>query len=288
MSHKRRGWWGLLFVAPALLALFVYFLLPIIYSGNLSFYKVELTGRSWVGLENYLALGEQDQLWNGIRVSAKFLSAYLFFNIVVAYLLAIGLSKLSPRFCGLMLTYYHIPCLVSAISSIAVWRWLYRYPGGGFNEVLDALHLPTIMFLGNPRIAVWAICFVMMGGMVGSSTVLYAATIGQVNKELLAVARLDGANEWQVIWYILTPLTQPVRIYILIANLIGAMNVWEHPFFFTGGGPFGSTRTMMFEIYYTAFVKHRFGLASALTMVMMGIALGIGAVSMRRIRSYLG
>lgn len=245
------------------------------------------TSREWIGVANYAELLGQGYLWSAMRVSAKFFLAYLFFNMLVSYLLAIGLNKLSPWFCGAMLSLYRIPGLISAISSVVVWRWFYRYEGGLFNSILETIHLPRVLWLGHPSMAAWAICFVIMGGTIGSSTLLYSAALGQVSPELVGAARLDGANELQVIWHIITPLTQPIRLYILLANLIGAMQIWEHPFFFTGGGPLGSTRTMMYEIFHMAFTKNRFGLAAAMTVVTVMMAMSIAMIFMKKLRLYI-
>lgn len=286
MKHRR--WQGPIFVAPATLLLFIFFILPILYSFRLSLYDVGLLERTWVGFANYLALAKQGHLWAPLRVSGKFLCMYLFVNLIAAYLLAIALSRFSPKFCGAMLIYYRVAALVSVISSVAVWRWFYRFEGGLFNTTLASLRLPPVHWLGSPPLAPWAIAFAMLGGAVSGSVVLYSAALGQVNQELLEAARLDGAGELRIIWHILTPLTQPIRLYLLLGNLVGAMQIWEHPFFFTGGGPLGGTRTMMFEVYHLAFEKGEQGLAAALTTVTTIGALVIAMFFMKRLRVHLG
>jgi len=238
-------------------------------------------------LANYAVLLRQGHFWAATWVSGKFFLAYLVFNMVIAYVLALALVRLKPWFCGAMLSLYRVPGIISAISAVAVWRWFYRYEGGMFNSILERFHLPRALWLGDPKLAIWAICLVMMGATVGGSMLLYSAALGQVNREIVEAAKLDGANELQLIWYIFTPLTQPMRLYILLGNLIGAMQIWEHPFFFTHGGPLGSTKTMMYEIFEIAFTKHDFGLASAMTVATVAIAFLVAILFMRKLKVYV-
>ena len=279
-----RGGWGVLFVAPATLLLLLFFVLPIFYSARLSFYEVGWTEDTWIGLENYRQLLHEDEFWSSARVTGKFFVAYMLFNMVVSYLVAIALSRLSHRLCGAMLTLYRVPGMFGVIGSVVFWRWFYRLQGGALNDLLAQLHLPAIDWLGRPETALWGIAFAMMMPLVAGSSLLYVAAIGQVDRELLEAARLDGANELQVIWHILTPLTNRIRLYILVTNLVGAMQIWEHPFFFTGGGPLGSTRPMMYEVFHKAFEKFDFGMGSAMTVVMVMITLGLAVGFMGKLR----
>jgi len=200
----------------------------------------------------------------------------------------LALRKFSERFCRMILTLYYIPTIFAGVVTVAVWRWFYRYPNGGLNNILDSLHLPTISWLGTPITAPWALGFLMMGTMFGFSTLLYVAAIGQIDLELLGAAKIDGANEFQLIWYIITPLTHRVRLYITLISTVGALSIWEHPFFYTGGGPIGSTTTVLLKVYQEAFARDNIGLGSAMTTVTTSIILIFAIFGVRYFREFLG
>lgn len=275
---------GIIFILPALLFLIVFCVFPIFYSANLSFYKVDLLGRTWVGLENYRSILGPGPFWDSVRTSSKYLCAFVFFNLVLSYLVALGLYKWGPRIVTIFQTCYYVPVVISPIITIGAWRWFFRYEDGGLNKILTSLSLPPVLWLGLPSTAVWAISFMILVSALGGAVLLYSATLGQLNTELLDAARIDGANELQVIWHIITPLTQPMRLYLTILSVLGAVQVWERIYFFTGGGPVGSTRSITYEIFYTAFTTKKFGLASAMTTVATVVTLAFAWVAMRKLR----
>ena len=285
---KKHNWWGPVLLAPALLLLMFMYILPTLYAARLSFYDVGFAKDTWLGLENFRRLLSKGGWVTSMQVSGKFLVLVLFVSLIIAYILALALRKFSERFCRMILTLYYIPTIFAGVVTVAVWRWFYRYPNGGLNNILDSLHLPTISWLGTPITAPWALGFLMMGTMFGFSTLLYVAAIGQIDLELLGAAKIDGANEFQLIWYIITPLTHRVRLYITLISTVGALSIWEHPFFYTGGGPIGSTTTVLLKVYQEAFARDNIGLGSAMTTVTTSIILIFAIFGVRYFREFLG
>lgn len=286
MSRQRI--WGPVFLAPALILLIFFFIVPFFYSMRLSLYDVGFVTDTWVGLGNYRGLLKEGGFWAAMRVTGKFAIAYLFGSLVVAYALGLALRKFGERFCGSVLVLYRIPTIFSSMSALVAWRWFYRYPSGVLNKLLGFFGIPGTSWLGNPDTAVWAICFAMAGILIGGPTLLYVVAIGQIDEEMLEAARMDGANELQLIWHIITPLTHRVRLYSLLITVIGALGVWEHPFFFTSGGPLRSTTTIMYKIYHKALVEGNLGMGSALTTISASMMLLMALGLVRYFREFLG
>jgi len=285
---SREKVWGLLMVAPALLLLIVFYLLPILYSIRLGFYDVGFVKDTWLGAENYRGLLSEGGYGVALQATGKFLAVYLFSTMIMAYALALGLRRFSDRFRGTLLTIYYVPTIFSGIVTVTAWRWIFRYPEGGLNNLLGLLGISGMSWLGNPTTAPWVIGFIMLGMIAGNAVLLYVATIAGVNPEIIEAAQMDGAGEWQVIWHIITPLTHRVRLYLFLVTLIGALNIWEHPFFLTGGGPMGSTTTVMLKVYHKAFVEGDLGMASAMTGVTALSILALSVVIVRWLREFLG
>lgn len=285
---KRHHWWGPVLLAPATLLLVYFYILPILYALRLSFYDVGFAIDTWVGLENFRYLLAKGGWVASVRVSAKFLVMILFSNLIIAYILALALRKFNERFRGMILTLYHIPTIFAGITTVAVWRWFYRYPTGALNSILEFLHMPTMSWLGTPLTAPWALGFLLLGSLFGFSVLLYVAAIGQIDPELMGAAKIDGANEWQLIRHIITPLTNRVRLYIALIDTVGALSIWQMPFFYTGGGPIGSTTTVLLKVYHEAFSRDNIGLGSAMTTVTTSLILVLAIFGVKHFKEYLG
>lgn len=275
-------------VAPALLLLIALYLLPLLYSIRLGFYDVGFTKDSWLGTENYRGLLSEGGYGVALWATGKFLAGLLFSTMIIAYGLALALRKFSDRVRGTALTIYYVPTVFSGIVTVTAWRWIFRYPKGGLNNLLGLFGISGTSWLGNPTTAPWSIGFLMIGMIVGSAVLFYVATIAGINPEIIEAAEMDGAGEWQVIRHVITPLTHRVRLYLFIITVIGALNIWEHPFFLTGGGPLGSTMTIMLKVYRKAFIEGDLGMASAMTAVTALSVLGLSIILIRRLREFLG
>jgi len=272
---SRQKVWGPILLAPALILLIFLYIVPFFYSVYQGFNEVGIRQDIWVGLDNYYALFRGGDLWDVIRVTGKILIAYLTCSLVVAFILGVTLSQFGEKFRGAILTLYRFPSIFTGLTTLIVWRWFFRYPDGGINRLLNFFHLPGRSWLGSPTTAIWALCLVMAVPAIGGRVLLYVISISQIDKEILEAARMDGANQLQIIWYIITPLTQRLRLYIALTSTIGVLNIWEHPFLYTGGGPLGSTTTIMYKIYHLSLIEGKFGMGNALTtVVVLGALLG--------------
>lgn len=285
---NRQRVWGPVFLSPAIILLVFLYIVPLFYSVYLSFYEVGFVANTWAGLGNYRALMLEKGFWDAARVTTKFIAAYLFFTLVIAYVLGLALCRFGVRFRGSILTLYYIPSIFAGLATVIAWRWFFRYPDGGLNSFLSSLGLPGVSWFGNPTTAAWAICLILGCSAIGSRVLLYVIGISQINQEILEAARIDGANEFQIIRYIITPLTHRVRLYLFLISLIAATSIWEHPFFFTSGGPLGSTTTIMYKIYHKALIEGDLGIGSALTTIVVGAILFGSYIITNHLREFLG
>jgi len=255
---------GVLFCAPALALLFLFYLLPAFVTVVLSFFETQhYVSYTWVGTEHYQNLIDSG-FFDALRVSGKFLIAALIYKFIISYLIAVALYFMSPRFSMFMRTIYYVPVVLSGVATVSVWRWILG-PSGLINSVLGK----TYLWFGDPKLSLWAVAFVMMMQYVGGTILLWSAALGQIPPDVIDAAKVDGAGTFRLIWHIFTPLTQPTRMYIGIVGFLGALQVWEHPWLFTGGGPQGSSTTVALKIFNTAFSLGQIGMASAMTTVTL-------------------
>jgi multiple sugar transport system permease protein len=175
----------------------------------------------------------------------------------------------------------------SAILVAMVWRWIFNAnPFGLANAVLSTVGLGPFLWIGSSDQALIAVILSAVLTIPGGGVVLYSAAMGSLPRELYEAAELDGAS-WFSKWrHITVPLLRPTTLYLLVIYTILAFQLFERVYIMTnGGGPNNATITIVQLIYSTAFQFGRYGLASAMAVVLFVMALFVAVVQFRSLRS---
>jgi N-acetylglucosamine transport system permease protein len=235
---------------------------------------------NFIGLRNYRTLLDDDIFMTAVRNNILLAVVVPFVTIVLAFTLATmvtigGSSRGAVR--GLRNSnFYRIisffPHVIPAIIIGLLWAQMFDPSSGLLNGVLTKVGLSgfdSFPWLGDTRSAMPVTMFVIVWGFVGFYMVLFIAAIKGIPSELYDAARIDGAGRLRMAFSVTVPMIldtiQTAYIYIGIFALdafvyMAALN--------PGGGPENSTLTMSQDLFNTAFAKSRFGLASAMGVVM--------------------
>lgn len=92
-------------------------------------------------------------------------------------------------------------------------------------------------------------CFVTIVASLGTCTRMYIATISGISREMLEVAKIDGATKVQTAWYIITPLVKPTTMYLTVTQVINMLKLFVIVQLLTDGGPNNASMTMMYYLY---------------------------------------
>ena len=113
------------------------------------------------------------------------------------------------------------------------------------------------------------LAFVVFWRYVGFNTILYVAALQSIPKDLYEAARIDGAKEFKIFWFITLPQLKPMMYFGVILSLIGGLQLFEEPFIITGGREvqYSGITTAMY-MYRTAFEFNDYGLASAISWLL--------------------
>ena len=79
------------------------------------------------------------------------------------------------------------------------------------------------------------------------------------------------------------PTIRPLIGIQLIFALIGSFQAANFVLVMTGGGPDGATHVVGLEIFYSAYLYLRFGVATAMGWIMGFVLLGLTVLQMRRL-----
>lgn len=275
---------AMLFLAPALLGLGVFFLWPMIRGIYLSMTKYNLLRPAkFIGLDNYKEMLQDDVFWNSIKVTFE----YVLINITLQTILALLLAVLLQRFTrsivirGVMLLPYVIANVVVAL----VWYWMCDYTLGILNEFIDAIGLQRVAFFGSDTWAMPTIAFVNVWRHLGYTALLIFAGLQTIPKDVYEASTLDGAGEWKTFWKITFPLLRPVLAFVLVITVTGSFQIFDTIAVTTGGGPINATRAINFYIYEKAFGTFDFGYASAMAVVLLIFLTIIALAQMKFLRA---
>lgn len=292
---RHRAVWAYLFISPALIALLVFAVGPILFTFWVSVHDWNLITpipeMPFVGLENYRYILTKDTTFQqALQNTFIFTIVGVGANTVLGLLGALLLN--SPiRARTLWRSIFFLPILTAPLALGMMWTALLNKNFGLINELLGFLRIPPQPFLSSPDQALPSIILIAIYQYVGYYIILYTAGLQGIPQEYYDAAAVDGANGWQTFWNITLPLLRPVLLFIIVTNTIGALQVFDIVFGATtggaetsGGGPAGSTMVLVLHMYNTAFKFFRMGRATAMAAILFTIIFVITLIQLRLLR----
>jgi multiple sugar transport system permease protein len=263
---------GYLFILPWFLGLLIFIAGPMIASFLLSFTRWEIvTPAQWVGLNQYRALLADPRFYLTLYNTAYYVFIGVPLHLLLALLAALAMN-LQLRGIRFYRTVYFIPSITPVVASSLLWLWIFNPEFGLANAALNALGLPSLFWLQDPRLAKPA--FILMSfWTIGGQMVILLAGLKGIPRSLYEAAEMDGAGTWASFVHITLPMLSPAIFFNLILAIIGAFQVFTQSYIITGGGPENATLFYVLYLYRMAFENFRMGYASALAWILFLIIL---------------
>jgi multiple sugar transport system permease protein len=267
-------------VLAPIVALFLYVrVVPIGFSLLLSFYRWNLISpvRPWIGLENYENLLSDENFQLALRNTTIFSVCTVVGATLLAMPLAVFLSRKS-RLSAFYQTVYFLPVITPLVPVSLAWKWIYDYNNGILNYGLSLVGLPSVAWLSDPDIALWALIVMAVWRAVGYSMILFLVGLRNIPHEYLEAASLDGATPWQRFRRVTLPLLRPILLYVIVTSTITSFQVFTQVYVMTLGSqsaPGQAVRMLVFDIYLNGFQFRHMGYASAEAVVLTMIVIGV-------------
>jgi len=283
----RRYGWSYLFVLPTFALFVVFTLLPVVQAFVLSLQSARITGGDWVGLQNFVTLAEDPVFRQAVGNTILYSVIVVAAQVTLALVVASFIQPLGRRAQIFYRALFYLPLVNSAILIAMVWRWIFNAnPYGLANTVLGVFGVEPLRWIGSSDEALAAVILSAVLTIPGGGVVLYSAAMGALPRELYEAAEVEGAGALTKWWYITVPLLKPTTLYLLVIYTILAFQVFERVYVMTnGGGPNNATITIVQLIYSTAFQFGRYGLASAMAVVLFIMAVAVAVLQFRSLRS---
>lgn len=264
--HTHRA--AYLFIAPAIVVLALMVAIPFLTTIGFSFTDVTfLQPTRFVGLENYQSL-IQDPIFRQAVLNTLIYTVGVTVPTVLVGLLAALLLNMRFRGRNLFRGVLYLPVLMSIAAAALVWVYLFNPDAGPLNGLLSSLGLPQPRWLQNPSTAMPSLIVMAIWRDFGTSMLLFLAGLQAVPEELKEAARIDGAGPFRTFRSVTWPLLRPITSYVVILTVVGSFQVFGAIYIMTQGGPVGTTSTVVYEIYRSAFAYAQFGYSSAASVIL--------------------
>ncbi len=273
-----------LFVAPSLILLVLFSIIPLIVAFGLSFFDVPITLNSadFIGLGNFKEAFQDSRFLNSLMVTAIFTGLEVPIQVLGALVIAAFISKNNGRN-KLFRAIYFLPVICSATVIGIMWRMILHSNIGFITAVLQSMGLGKINFMNTPGLTIFVVSFISIWRSFGISAIIYVTAIQQVSQSLYEAAAMDGAGKVRQFLAITVPSIRPTFWYILMTRFAGALQIFDIIYVTTNGGPNYTTESTVSYIYSRAFSSNSsMGYASAMSMILFVIIMVITIAMYRR------
>lgn len=273
---SRRYWVGYLFILPWLISLLWFDIIPFAVNLILSLtnYSVGLKMPDWVGLQNYVKLFTEDDLFLKSLYNTSY---YLVFSVPLRLAAALGIALLlntKVRGRGLFRTIFYIPSVVPIVATAVIFAGIFHSRYGVINHLLIFVGLDPIRWLTNPQWIKPSI-IIMSIWSFGAQMVIFLAGLQGIPNELYEAADIDGASGMRKLLNITLPLITPSIFFNLVIGIIQGFQVFTQAYVMIGtdGGALQSGLFYVVYLYNNAFRYFKMGYAAAMSFVLFLIIL---------------
>jgi multiple sugar transport system permease protein len=269
-SHTR---W--IYPLPAILFVALLMVFPVLYTTYISFTNWTLTSGtapSFVGLDNYGRVLIEPRFLQALWRTVAFTVSAVAVEAVLGVAAALLLNRSFPgrNVVKLLLL---LPLVATPVAVGIVFNLFYDPTIGLANYVLESLGLPPSSWISHADTVLFSLVLVDVWQWTPMITLIVLAGLASLSDEPAEAARIDGANEWQVIRLITLPMVMPVIVTAVILRLIDALKTFDIIFAMTGGGPGYASETLNIIGYKYSFEYFRMGQAAVILMILFLVVL---------------
>jgi multiple sugar transport system permease protein len=276
---------GLLMIAPALAAVGGLIVYPLVRGFQQS---IESSGQfglhqRYVGLRNYRQVIDDPNSTNAIRHTIEYVALAVSLELVLGVIVAVTLRRLFPGR-GIVLAVLVLPWALPSVVSGVLWRRVFDPDNGLLNSLLIHIHLihePHVWLAGGR----WAIAFITVvhvWGVLPLVSLILLAGLQSIPEELYNASSVDGAGAWRQFRYITLPLLRPSLAVAATIGTLLAIAIFDEIYVLNGTAL--NTRSVLIQVYTTAFVEADFVHGTALAFLLAGATALLGSLYVLALR----
>ena len=273
-------------ITPTLIVMAIMTAYPLIFTVYYSFTDYNLLSvlknpAKFIGFENYVKLLSTPYFRNAIWNTVRFTLLAVVFEMLVGFIMAEFVHRLK-RAQKIMRTLLLIPYLLPTVTVALIWRMMLSPNYGIINQFLEALHIPVYNWFSDIKTAFGMLVVIDIWQSAPFVFLLLYAALQAVPADQYEAAKLDGANYFQVLFYVTIPNIKDSLALCALLRTIDSFRLFDKVNLLTGGGPANSTSTITQYLYNTGIKVFDFGYASAGAIVMTLIVLILASIYIKR------
>ena len=275
--RRRDRRWGYVFVAPQVVGMALFVLVPFIASLVLAFASWDgLTELTWVGFDNFVSQFQDELLLRSIVNTLLIAIITVPIGLGLAVVIAVALERLKTR--TLYLILFFAPVITSTVAVAMIWQQMLRADGVLSQTISKVFGVAPPDWLGDPHLALLAVCMVTIWSSLGLNVIIFLAGLQNIPPTIIEAARIDGAGAIRLFTSIRMPLLSPVIFFSTVVAFISSLQTFDTVFILTSNaGPDNATRTIVYHIYDLGFGRFEFGPSSAASVILLLLTLVITA-----------
>jgi sn-glycerol 3-phosphate transport system permease protein len=269
-----------LLIAPTLLGVFVFTLLPATRTLIDSTFKPARAARDpseFVALANYVDLFDSTH-YIGSRFTQVLGNTFIFSVLSVGLSVPLGLGfavLLNRRIRGLGLWRFSLfyPALLPVIGAASIWAFLYSSTVGLINSVLRSFGGTGLDWIGNPNLVLFSVISVDIWKQAGYFMIFFLAGLQGIPRDIYEAAELDGANEQQQFWSLTLPLLRRTILFVLVIAFTFSFQTVEQLQVLGQGQPGDRGNLLLYFIFQNIGERRNWGYTNAMSVILAGILL---------------
>ena len=266
-----------LYLVPAFIFLIGFVYYPFVKNGWLSLNIVNQFReiREFAGLRNYSRVLSDPEFWQAVGNTFIYVLVTVPVSMVIAYFLAVLARK--KRKASIV---YEVLFALSMATSDAVIAVIFQLMYSNQLGVINKLFGTSIDWLNDPKYALLSLMIIQIWHNIGYNFLFMLSSLRGLSAEVLEGASLDGCTGWRLHTKVILPLVSPMLFFLLLKDIAYGMTVSSYTLILTGGGPNGTTQTIITYIYQKAITSTNYNYAFSATMVGFAISAVLIALSM--------
>ncbi|NEN04759.1 sugar ABC transporter permease [Diaminobutyricibacter tongyongensis] len=272
VTLRRKRLTGIALTAPAMIAIAITVLYPLLWTISLSFQKFDLAvgapAASFVGFDNYARVLTSPGFVAALTQTVGYVVTTLIVELIVAMPIALLLNR-ATRGSRVLRLIIAIPIMIAPIVASLAFKFLFSNGYGFINAALSAVGIDPPSWFASVWLARGTVLVTNMWLALPFVILVLLAGLSNVPAELNEAAKTDGANAWQRFTRVTLPLLKPAILIVLVIRLADAFRVFDSVYVLTGGGPANSTDVMSSYLYRLMFSNTDFAGSSAATVLFV-------------------
>lgn len=284
--QPKSEWTGLLYIAPAMALVIMFFVLPVIFTGWMSLHNWPLMGaQRWIGFNNYFRMFNDTRFMSALNFTAYYTVIVTIVIFALAFPLALFVER-ERAFVSTYRTIIFLPVVVGLASASLLWVWLANVDSGFIGPALKALGLvdrpPNLLATFDS--AFLTIIVMVVWKIAGFTMIILLTGLQSIPADLTEAAVVDGASWWQRFRFITLPLMRRTIALALIISVTGSILAFDQFYIMTAGGPQNRMISVVYYIFNQSFVSFNLGYGAALSIALLAILVVISVVQLWLLR----